>query len=170
VELRGIPWELRGCWSLWTIAIRSAEWNRERVLSLFLHDDGRVLAPTARRVWELLLEELPESIRYLEGPESARVFAEVAGAAEEHGHRLYIELLRFHRRRLERERENKCHAFEARRRAIERIGLPAVRQHRLNELAREESAWRTEFEVRADVHPELTPRLILRVEGGGANA
>jgi hypothetical protein len=98
------------------------------------------------------------------------VFAEMAAAAEEHGQPLYGELLRFHRSRLDRERENKGHAFDARRRAIEQIGLPAVRQHRLNELAREESAWHSEFEARADVHPELIPRLLLRVERVGANA
>jgi len=169
LELRGIPWEIRGCWSLWTIAVRSAGWNRERVLPLFLHDDGRVLAPTARHIWELLLERAPDAIRYLDARESARVFAEVAAAAEEHGQPLYSELLRFHRSRLDRERDNKCHTFEARRRTIERIGLPAVRQHRLNELAKEESAWRSEFEARANLHPELIPRLLLRVEGVGAN-
>jgi superfamily II DNA or RNA helicase len=170
LELRGIPWEIRGCWSLWTISIRGSAWNRERVLPLFLHDDGRILAPTARHIWELLLEHVPDSIRYLDGRESARVFSTVAAAAEEHGHPLYSELVRFHRTRLEREKENKCHAFEARRRAIERIGLPAVRQHRLNELAKEENAWRSEFGRRADVHPELLPRLLLRVEGVGADA
>jgi len=170
LELRGVPWEIRGCWSLWTIAIRSAGWNRERVLPLFLHDDGRVLVPTARHIWELLLEDKPNSIRYLDARESARVFDEVAAAAEEYGHPLYGELLRFHRSRLDRERENKCHAFDARRRVIERIGLPAVRQHRLNELVKEEHASRSEFNARADVHPELIPRLLLRVEGGGADA
>ena len=39
------------------------------------------------------------------------------------GHPLYEELLRFHQGRPERERQNKRYAFDARRRAIERIGL-----------------------------------------------
>jgi superfamily II DNA or RNA helicase len=167
IEVTGIPWEIRGYWSLWTVAIRSAEWCKERVLPLFLHDDGRVLAPTARHLWSLLLEQMPSPGRYLDGGESTRIFAEVTSAAERYGHPLYEELLRFHQGRLGRERENKRHAFDVRRRAIERIGLPAVRQHRLNELAKEEAAWNLESESRAHVHPDLIPRLILRVEGLG---
>jgi hypothetical protein len=45
--------------------------------------------------------------------------------------------------------------------------LPAVRQHRLAELDKEETAWHLESESRTLVYPELIPRLILRVEGLG---
>jgi hypothetical protein len=164
IQVTGIPWEIRGYWSLWTVAIRSAEWCKERVLVLFLHDDGRVLSPTARHLWTLLLEQMPSPGSYLDCSESTRVFAEMTTAAERDGHPLYEELLRFHHGRLNREREHKRYAFDARHRAIERTGLPAVRQHRLNELAREETAWNLESESRAHVHPELVPRLIIRVE------
>jgi hypothetical protein len=167
IEMTGIPREIRGYWSLWTVAIRSAEWCKQRVLPLFLHDDGRVLPPTARHLWSLLLEQVPNSGHYLDGSKSARAFEEVTTAAEHHGHPLYEELLRFHQGRLERERENKRFAFDARRRATERIGLSAVRQHRLNELAKEETVWNLESESRAHVHPELVPRLMIRVEGLG---
>jgi hypothetical protein len=118
-------------------------------------------------VWTLLLEQMPTPNRYLDGGESTRIFGEVTTAAEHHGHPLYEELLRFHHQRLGREKENKRHAFDARRRAVERIGLPAVRQHRLSELAKEEAAWSIESESRAHVHPELVPRLMVRVEGRG---
>lgn len=167
IEVIGVPQGIRGYWSLWTVAIRSAEWSKERVLALFLHDDGRVLPPTARHVWTLLLEQTPSPCRYLNGSESSGVFADVTTAAKQQGHPLYEELIRFHHGRLDRERKNKRFAFDARRRAIERIGLPAVRQHRLNELANEETAWNLESEARNHLHPELVPRLILRVEGLG---
>jgi hypothetical protein len=137
------------------------------MLALFLHDDGRVLSPTARHIWALLLEQMPSPVRYLDSGDSSRIFAEVTAAAERHGHPLYEELVQFHSGRLGRERENKRYAFDARRRAIERIGLPAVRQHRLNELAKEETAWNLESESRSQVHPELVPRLMVRVEGLG---
>jgi hypothetical protein len=104
---------------------------------------------------------------YLDGGESARIFAEVTTAAERHGHPLYEELLRLRHGRLERERENKRYAFDARRRGIERIGLPAVRRHRLDELTKEEAAWNLESESRTQVHSELVPRLMIRVEGLG---
>jgi hypothetical protein len=167
IEVTGIPWEIRGYWSLWTVGIRSPEWCKERILALFLHDDGRVLLPTARHVWTSLLEQMPTPRSYLDGGESTSVFAAVTTAAEHHGHPLYEELLRFHHGRLDKDREKKRYTFEARRRSIERIGLPAVRQHRLNEIAREETAWDIESESRDQVHPELVPRLIIRVEGLG---
>jgi hypothetical protein len=169
VELDGLPWEIRGIWSLWTVAIRSANWDKERVLPLFLQDDGRVLPPTARHIWDALLERCPAAARFLDSDGSARVFAEVTAAAEQQGHALYEELLHFHHGLLKRERENKRYAFEARRRATDRIGLPAVRQHRLTELAKEESEWSREFDARSRVHPELIPRLMLRVEGVGTH-
>ncbi len=112
IEVTGVPWEIRGYWSLWTVAIRSAEWCKERVLPLFLHDDGRVLAPTARHLWSLLLEQMPSPGRYLDGGESTRIFAEVTTAAERHGHPLYEELLRFHQGRLGgRERISAMHSM-----------------------------------------------------------
>jgi len=167
IQLTGLPGEIRGFWSLWTVGVRSAEGGRERVLSLFVHDDGRVLSPTARHIWTLLLEQTPNPYGYLSGAESASAFAEATAAAERQGHPLYEELLRFHHDRLERERENRRYGFETRRRAIERIGLAPVRQHRLNQLLKEEMEWGGESESRCHVHPELTPRLILRVEGLG---
>lgn len=167
IELTGMPWEIRGYWSLWTVGLRSTEWCKERILALFQHDDGRVLTPTARHVWNLLLEQMPTPRTYLAGSESSRVFAEVTSAADRHGHPLYEELLQFHHARVDRERERKRYAFDVQRRAIERIGLLAVRQHRLNELDRDQTAWRIESESCDQVHPELVPRLIIRVEGLG---
>jgi hypothetical protein len=134
---------------------------------LFLHDDGRVLFPTARHVWILLLEQMPTPRSYLDGGESTKIFAEVTTAAEHHGHALYEELLRFQSSRLDKERGKKRYVFDARRRAIERIGLFAVRQHRLSEIACEETAWDIESQSHDQAHPELVPRLIIRVEGLG---
>jgi SNF2 family DNA or RNA helicase len=167
IEVTGIPWEIRGYWSLWTVGVRSPEWCKERILALFLHDDGRVLFPTARHIWTLLLNQSPTPRSYLDRGESTRGFALATSAAEYHGHPLYEELLRFHHGQLDKQRERKRYAFDARRRAIERIGLPAVRQHRLNEISREETEWDIESESRDQVHPELVPRLIIRVEGLG---
>lgn len=43
--------EIVGWWSLWRIAAVSEDWQRARIMPLFLHDDGRVLMPTARHLW-----------------------------------------------------------------------------------------------------------------------
>ena len=169
LELSGISSEIFGTWSLWTVAIRGADLNRERVLSLFLHDDGRVLQPTARHIWDLLLEQCPLPTRFLDSQEAGRLYSAVSLVVEQHGRPVYEELIHFHGRCLRREKDNKQYAFEARRRTIEKVGLAPVRQHRHEELVKEELEWNQEFESRSNVQPELIPRLILRVEGAGTN-
>ncbi|GLW60408.1 hypothetical protein Hthe01_07570 [Hydrogenophilus thermoluteolus] len=70
-----------------------------------------------------------------------------------------------HRERLAREREKGEYAFAARRRAIDRIGLAQVRNHRLSLLEQEEARFREQLERRAQILPEMAPLLLVRVEG-----
>jgi len=60
--------------------------------------------------------------------------------------------------------EARASAFSARRRAIERIGLPHVRNHRLSLLEQEEERFHEQLERRAQILPEMTPLLLVRVE------
>src|SRR5262249_29001189 len=64
LRLSGLPGDVQGTWSLWQIAISGVDWNRQRIMPLFQHGDGRIFVPTARRVWERLLEDLPEVHEY----------------------------------------------------------------------------------------------------------
>ena len=132
-----------------------------------MHDDGRILPPTARNIWTQLLEKVPNPEHCLTGVESIQVFAQATEAAENLGRPLYEDLVRSRRAALQGARERKRLSFESRQRSIERIGLPSVRQHRLKALAQEEAHWRTESESHDHAHGELIPRLVLRVEGLG---
>ena len=67
------------------------------------------------------------------------------------------------RQQLDRERDKGEYAFAARRRTIERIGLPQVRDYRLAQLAQEEKAWGEHLELAAEVSPELVPLLVIRL-------
>jgi len=165
LRLAGIATEIAGWFALLRVTVRAIDWTEHRILPLFVHDDGRVLPPTARRIWDGLLEDGQESPSSVTGPAAESTFAIVTHAAEEHGRVVYDALVHEHRTRLERERAKCDAAFAARRRAINRIGLPAVRAHRLPQLDAEESVWREALEQRAAILPELTPILIVRVEG-----
>lgn len=57
------------------------------------------------------------------------------------------------------------YAFAARRRNTERIGLPQVRNYRLNLLAQEERSFQDQLDQKAHVYPEMVPLITLRVEG-----
>lgn len=167
LHLSGLPGDVRGIWSLWRIAIYGADWNRQRIMPLFLHDDGRVLVPTARRVWDQLMVDLSPVHASLTGSDAGATFDRQWEAAQTQGKAIYGELLRMHREHLAREREKGEYAFAARRRMVERIGLPAVRAHRLTQLAREERAWRTQLDTRTETSPELVPLIIVKVMSEG---
>ena len=102
---------------------------------------------------------------HLEDDAALKAFRIVEAPAREDGRQIYQELLQAHRARLAMERENGEHAFTARRRAVERIGLPAVLDHRLMQLATEERSWRDALDRKAETSPELVPLLLVRVDG-----
>lgn len=166
ITLPGLAPEIMGFWSLWRISISTADWNRRRIMPLFLADDGRVFAPTARHIWDQLLTTPPTILRHLDIETSHQAFERLREAAERQGKTIYDELVQAHWERLAREREKGEYAFAARRRAIERIGLPQVRNHRLSLLEQEEERFHEQLERRAQILPEMAPLLLVRVEGG----
>ena len=155
--------------SLWEITIHADDWNQRRILTVFLHDDGRVLMPTARHIWNQLLTVSPRIHGHLAGDPAHDVFDRVKEVAENQGKTIYDELAQTHRERLTRERDKGTYAFAARRRAVERIGLPQVRDHRLAILDREEREWFAQLERRTQIIPEIVPLLLIRLNGGSAN-
>ena len=68
-----------------------------------------------------------------------------------------------HHQKLSQEKEKTEYAFSARRRAIERIGLPEVRNHRLNALDQELKEWQINFNERQSIMPDLQAVLLLKV-------
>ena len=61
------------------------------------------------------------------------------------------------------EKEKYDHAFAARRGAIARIGLPQVREYRLELLRQEEQAWYEQLRQAAQSTPELVPLLLVHI-------
>ena len=59
VSFPDLPEEIVGFWSLWRVALDPDAWRDVKILPLFLHDDGRILVPTARMIWDCLLEDRP---------------------------------------------------------------------------------------------------------------
>ena len=170
VSIPGLSGEVQGVWSLWRIAIATMEWNpakRAGIMPLFLADNGMVYMPTARHVWDQLLAVNTQVRSILDVADSQAAFAKLQNAAEEHGKPIYEALVQEHRARIAREREKANYAFAARRKTVERIGLPQVRNYRLNLLAQEERSLQEQLDQKAHAYPEMVPLLVIRVEGGG---
>ncbi|HVO96275.1 MAG TPA: helicase-related protein, partial [Terriglobales bacterium] len=116
VSIPGLAGEVKGIWSLWRITIATMEWNRRRIMPLFLADNGMVYMPTARHVWDQLLAASPQVHSVLDASVSHVAFEKLRGAAEEYGKPIYETLVQEHQARIARERERADHAFAVRRR------------------------------------------------------
>ena len=156
--------ETRGIWSLWRISIAAAEWNRVRIVSLFVDDSGSVLLPTARYIWDQLVATDCSVQHVLDTEASSVIFDVQRKAAEVHGKDIFDALTHEHSEFIIREREKFDYALAARRRAVERIGLPQVRNHRLKVLLKDEQEFRVALDQKTRLYPEMVPLIILRVE------
>jgi superfamily II DNA or RNA helicase len=165
MSIPGVSEEVRGFWSLWRISISATEISRLKMMPLFLSDEGTVYLPTSKHIWEQLLATTPTFKSLMDSTESNAALENLHAAAELHGKPVYDELVREHRLRNAREREKAVYSFEARRKAIRQIGLPQVREHRLALLTRDERQLQEVIAGRESSYPEMTPLLVIRLEG-----
>ena len=162
-----------GFWSLWRISLHTTGGREQRFLALFLAEDGRVFGPTARTIWERLIDQpmgMDQAGEEISGPAAADAFDASRKAAEDQGAAVFEELAAAHQMGIMRERKKGTHAFSSRRKAIERLGLPQVRAHRLRILDDEEQAWARELATRETALPDLAAVLMIRVAPMGASA
>jgi superfamily II DNA or RNA helicase len=155
-----------GIWSLWRISLHAAGEREQRFLAIFLADDGRMLGPTARTIWERLIslpEGLSQTAEEISGCAAAVAFDASCKVAEAQGALVFEELVAAHQMSITRERKKGVHAFSSRRRAVERLGLPQVRAHRLRGLGEEEQVWSQELAAREVALPDLAAVLLVRV-------
>ena len=169
MRLSGVAEEVSGIWSLWRIDARGADWSECRIMPLFVHDDGPVLMPTARSIWERLLSARAEFSQSIHSGQSVAAYEKVRDHAVQQGRQQYRDVQSVLRQRIARERERKNFAFAVRRSAVERIGLPEVRDFRLARLDQEERTWHDKLAGQARVVPELTAITLVRVSGGNPN-
>ena len=137
-SLPSLPSSVDGLWSLWQISLTSGDSIEQRYLPVF-QSEGKYFATTATRIWELLLSEGAEALqaRY----DSAELFDLAREGAEQQGAATFEQLQMDYRQQLGEAADKSEYAFAARRRAIERIGLPEVRQYRFMRLEEERSHW-----------------------------
>lgn len=171
VELPDLSDRVSGSWSLWKVGLGRGEELRSRYLPVFVSDEGRVLQPTARAVWDALtvLEGEATHLRpgHLSGEAAQALERQAEAAAQSAAEGLYREMLSRHAEETRRRKRNGERAFEARKAMIERVGLVTVRAHRLQKLQAEREAWERELAARAHVVPELTPIVLVRLARKG---
>jgi hypothetical protein len=163
IRFASFPANIAGIWSLWEIKIVTHDRHRRRMMPLFVHEDGRVLVPTARFLWEQLCAESWK----LDDADSVGTTEQSFPACEklalEQSRDIYFEIRQRHYNQITLENEKMGYSFKIRRKMLQNIGLQAVRDFRLRKLAQEEAEWAEEMKRQSQVMPELTPLLMLRV-------
>src|SRR5215813_176078 len=166
VTISDISDKVGGIWSLWRVSLQTESSREQRCMAIFLTEDGRSFLPTARVIWDRLIE-LHASLHLAEttvsGDAAVAAYEASRVAAEGHGASVFDDLSSAHQHGIARERKKSAHAFASRRRAIERLGLPQVRSHRLYQLDEEEHEWISKLSAREAALPDLTAILLVNV-------
>ncbi|MHB1632661.1 MAG: DEAD/DEAH box helicase [Acidithiobacillus sp.] len=178
VTVNGLPASISGFWGLFEIRLQAGMHQKTQLLripmvrrgyvSVFLSEEGKLFLPTARHIWDALQTAEVQVQATLGQDESIAAHERLQEAAEQAGQELFDALKHAHIASVIREEERGMVAFTSRRKAIERVGLPEVRQFRLSHCDADESEWRHELQSARQIVPEIRPLLMLRIIKGGA--
>lgn len=178
VVINGLPPSISGFWGLFEVRLQAGLQKhsqliriplvRRRYLSVFVTYEGKVFLPTAHHIWDAMQTEEPKVLHSLGHEESLEAYEKLIEAAEKAGEEPFNSLQQEHRLSITREEERGLHAFGSRRKAIERVGLPEVRQYRQARCNTEEKEWRNELEMAKQIVPEIRPLLLMKIVKGGA--
>jgi superfamily II DNA or RNA helicase len=173
VSVSGLPASISGLWGLFEIRLQAGMQQKTQLLrlpmvrrgyvSVFLSEEGKLFLPTARHIWDTLQTEEAEVQAFLGQDESIAAHERLQIAAEQAGQELFDALQQAHLASVTREEERGMVAFTSRRKAIERVGLPEVRQYRMARCDAEETEWRHELQSARQIVPEIRPLLMLRI-------
>jgi Helicase conserved C-terminal domain len=179
VAVNGLPLGIEGAFGLFEIRVQSGLVSgarhirvplaRRRFLGVFVDELERVFLPTARHIWDAIQTAEVKIEDSLEPLASEDFRARLVDAAKQAGEHVFSDLRQEHLDAIEREVERGTTAMMARRRAIERIGLAEVRQHRLKRSDAEDAEWRREVADARQIVPEIRPILLMRVAGARAS-
>ena len=171
VSVPSIPDSVDGIWSLWQITLDTTGLSQSKSVKetayfpVYQTMEGKAFPATAKRVWEALLSnDSVLNVDDLLQPHEASVFEFAKQQAEELGFSTYEQLKTRYLDNLQQEKEKAEYGFAARERAIDRIGLPEVKNYRLKMLSQEKQQWDIDYKERLKIKPELNALLLLRVK------
>lgn len=177
VSVSGLPVNISGLWGLFEIRLQAGMHQKTQLLripivrrgyvSVFLSEEGKLFLPTARHIWDALQTAEVQVLSTLDQDESIIAHERLREAAEQAGRELFGALQQAHLASVAREEERGIVSFASRRKVIERVGLPEVRQFRLSRCDADESEWRHELQSALQIVPEIRPLLMLRIIKGG---
>ena len=178
VSMSGLPESISGIWGLFEIRLQASMHQKTQLLripmvrrgyiSVFLSEEGKLFLPTARHIWDALQTTEAQVQATLGQDESIIAHERLQEAAEQAGASLFETLQQAHLNSVAREEERGGVHFASRRKTIERVGLPEVRQFRLSRCDADEFEWRHELQSARQIVPEIRSLLMLQIIKGDA--
>ena len=176
VSIDGLPKTVAGLWGLFEIRMSVQQpansqiripLTRRSYFPVFMSNEGKLFMPTARHIWDQLLTNhlLIDSLK--DSNESTAAGEKLLSAAERAGQELFDTMQEAHFAAVAREEDRGMIFFASRRKAIDRLGLPEVKQFRMARLDEDETQWRRELKSARQIVPEMRPLLMLNIGNGG---
>ena len=97
--------------------------------------------------------------------EHQSAYALLHQAAQQEGKAIFESMLAATQIDLDNQNEKGEYSFNARKRAIERVGLPEVRQYRLRQLNSEYVLWRQELDKKRNAIPDMMLHAVFEIKG-----
>ena len=162
VRVEEVPSEVSGLWSLWMLRIDFGKKTKVHYIPVFTSDDGKTYITTANRIWEKLSEG-----RFSITTGAMHDSSHHRSIAENFAQDIFEKDVFDEKQRIKSEYTRKIMAIEAKRKAIEKIGIKNIRESRLRELEMERMKIDREYNLTEEPVPELYPILVLEVRGDG---
>lgn len=171
-----LPSGLAGYWGLFEISFtfekeaekaevfRYIPSKKKKFFPVFISDDAIGYRQTAYFIWDCIMSKYYITGDYSDSRSSEKIFEKMMNEARVQGEAVFTELQEEHQQQIRLETVRAERSFSAKRRAIEKIGLPEVRNFRLRELQKEEDVWKKLIQSAECIIPDLKPFIILRVE------
>ena len=153
----------RGYWSLWEVNINGSSKNR-RIFPLFINQNNIMRLASSKILWEDMLKE--ESKIYFKGYKDFddSTYDIIYQKAGDCAFNLFSKMKENYLNELSKEQEKYRYAFKLRKEAAERIGLAAVRIHRIKSIEKEEETWEKGIQRQRTIIPALKPICIVFLE------
>ena len=162
VQSFDLPNGFTGTFGLYRLEAQAGNWQRSRIIPVFISDDGKIYQNTARTVYEALLNwsnlELTEDTADFD---SELLFSSVESILAP----VFDEIQQTYQIERERESRKKANLFDSRHRSLQKIGIDNIRESRIKRLARERQEWTSYFQSVSTLLPDIKLLVAIKVRG-----
>lgn len=168
IAVKPLPAGANGYWALWSIRLVTGHERRCQYMPVYIKPNGQYYATASQRVWDAVcskeFEILPQDLA-VDSSLHQSIYALMHKVAQEEGKAIFESMLTANQTDLDNQFEKGEYSFNARKKAIERVGLPEVRQFRLRQLSSEYALWLRDIDKKRRVIPDMVLHAIIEIRG-----